>query len=161
MLSNMDRFVVMNEWGEALSPLTDEQVGKVFRIMLNYNKGIEVEINDPSIKAIWNLIKPNIDRINTKYQASIENGKKGGRPKKPNNNLTKPNNNLTETYKEKEKEKENIDNIEHLNTGRKTILVDWSWDKADYVSAWNRGDRTIYDKTEITKENIDEIVVFD
>ncbi len=114
----MDRFVVMNEWGEALDPLTDEQVGKVFRIMLKYNKGIEEEINDPNIQVVWNFIKPNIDRINTKYQSSIDNGKKGGRPKnnlnQPNNNQTEPNNNPTETqqnptetYKEKEKEKYN------------------------------------------------------
>lgn len=121
----MDRFIIMTEWGDALAPLTDEQVGKVFRIMLKYNKGIEEEINDPNIQVVWNFIKPNIDRINTKYQLSVENGKKGGAPKgnqnarktteeQPNNNTNQPkdnteqpNDNLKTNYKEKEKEKYN------------------------------------------------------
>lgn len=118
----MDRFIIMTEWADALDHLTDEQVGKFFRIMTNYSKGVEVEINDQAVQVAWNLIKPQVKRINDKYQTSIENGKKGGRPKnnlnQPNNNPRKPNNNPTitqenptETYKDKDKEKEKYKEI--------------------------------------------------
>ena len=39
---------------------------------------------------MFTLIKPNIDSANKRYISSVENGKKGGRPKtqlKPKNNL--------------------------------------------------------------------------
>lgn len=35
------------------------------------------------------LIKPNIDSANARYKASVENGKKGGRPEKGNPRKTR------------------------------------------------------------------------
>jgi hypothetical protein len=73
--------------------------------------GIEPELSKGYLKSIWKLITSTVDATSKKYDASVENGKKGGRPKKePNNNPTetqeKPNNNPTETLKEN-KRKEN------------------------------------------------------
>lgn len=58
----------------------------------------------PVADAMFTLIKPNIDSATQRYEASVENGKKGGRPRK-NENLEKPNNNLAITQ---EKPKNNL-----------------------------------------------------
>ena len=59
--------------------------------------------NEPTLegieKSIWLLIKPTLDASSKRYKASVENGKKGGRPKKTQE---KPNNNLTETNRLKQ-----------------------------------------------------------
>jgi hypothetical protein len=77
----MDKFIVMCEWGDAISPLTLEEKGELFECMFNYQKGIEPNFSTLSLKLVWGFLKPNIDRINEKYEKNIENGKKGGPPK--------------------------------------------------------------------------------
>jgi hypothetical protein len=81
----MDKFIVMCEWGDAISPLTLEEKGELFESMFNYQKGIEPTFSTISLKLVWGFLKPNIDRINDKYQKNIENGKKGGPPKNNKN----------------------------------------------------------------------------
>jgi len=114
----------MTEWGDAMSPLTDEQAGQFFRGVLDYHKGIEPVFIDQTLQVLWGFLKPNIDRINNNYKKNIENGKKGGAPK-GNKNASKPNStqkqpNSTEeqaktNYKEKEKEKEKAKEIDKAN----------------------------------------------
>jgi hypothetical protein len=87
----MDKFIVMCEWGDAISPLTLEEKGELFECMFNYQKGIEPNFSTLSLKLVWGFLKPNIDRINEKYQKNIENGKKGGRPKITEYNPQQPN----------------------------------------------------------------------
>lgn len=67
--------------------LTDEQVGKIVRSMLEYEiDGVLPELDTPIMKMTFSFVKSNLDRDREKFfercQKNAENGKKGGRPPK-------------------------------------------------------------------------------
>lgn len=138
----------MLEWVDSFQDLSDEELGILFRNFISYHTGGEIDTSSHSVNLIWKLLVKQIDRINNKYQKNSENGKNGGRPKKPtetqenpmglqeNRTVTelepkksevKANRNRTKSYKEKEKEKEK-DNIltselsSNLSSGEKSML---------------------------------------
>ena len=94
---------------EAINELPDEQQLQLYRAITRYALLDEMPENLTGFaKACFPLIKPNIDSDNRRYDARVQNGNLGGRPKdegneteKPNNNLDiteqKPNHNLTQT----------------------------------------------------------------
>ena len=112
----MTGFVFHKSYWDAISNLPDEvSKCKVIEAMCNYVfSNIEPELSGIE-KSIWSLMRPTLDSSTKRYKSSVENGKKGGRPKKtqekPNNNLTKtqdksqvkPNQNLN---KDKDKDKD-------------------------------------------------------
>lgn len=114
----MDKFIVLLEWEPSFNKMSDNQKGILFQAFFDYHNGKEQDFKgDAWVESIWLNIQPNIERMNKNYKSSVENGKKGGRPRKtqskpnnnpikPNNNLNKPDNNQPLTFKEKEKEKE-------------------------------------------------------
>lgn len=112
----MEQFIIRLEWQPFFNKMTDVQRGIMISVFFDYHNGNELDFKeDVLVEALWLSMKPNIDRMNKKYQTSVENGKKGGRPRKtqtkPKETQTKPKeteDNLTDTLKEKEKEKENI-----------------------------------------------------
>ena len=54
---------------EQLKDFTDEQFGKVVRVMIKYDRdGIEPKIDDMQIKLAFNILKPTIDRNKKEYQ---------------------------------------------------------------------------------------------
>lgn len=84
---------------------------EVYKALAEY--GLTGEMGDdlsPIAKALLTAMIPTIDNANKRYVASVENGKKGGRPKKnkevvqeikenlekPKQNLNKPSRNLKE-----------------------------------------------------------------
>ena len=95
MTQTRTSFVFYESFYEALKDLpTDEQL-KAFHSICRYALyGEEPEV-DGLAKAIFILVKPQLDANNRRY----ENGKKGGRPPKTETN-TEPNGNLTETKQE-------------------------------------------------------------
>ena len=124
------KFVVLMEWVENIEDLNLSQKGKLFQAFIDFNKTGKVEIKDKMVKVMWGFIEPNIIRMNQKYQKDVENGKKGGRPKKiitqpkpPINPPITPKN-LNETYKDKDKhkhkhkEKENHKHKEEIKVKR-------------------------------------------
>ena len=77
---------------EAIKGIPQEEQLKLYNAIFEYvfenNEIQEIGI----AKSMFTLIKPNIDSANKRYISSVENGKKGGRPKtqlKPKNNLNK------------------------------------------------------------------------
>ena len=86
-----DSFIFYKSFYDAIKNIPDEEQLKLFKSICDYCFGEnEIELEDGIAKALFILIKPNIDSANARYKASVENGKKGGRPKtqqKPNNNL--------------------------------------------------------------------------
>ena len=116
----MEGFIFHKSYWDAISNLPDDlSKCNIVKAICEYTF-YDTEPNLDGIeKSIWLLIKPNLDSSSKRYRASVENGKKGGRPKKtqekPNNNLTKtqdnnqvkPNQNL---YKDKDKDKDK-DNV--------------------------------------------------
>lgn len=85
---------------EAIKNIPPEEQLKLYNAIFEYSfTENEIKLEDGIAKAMFILMKPNIDSANARYNASVENGKLGGRPKsEPKNNLeitqTKPNNNL-------------------------------------------------------------------
>lgn len=115
-----DSIVFYRSFYEAIKEIPLEEQGVVYNAIYGYAlDGIEPELTGVA-KAIFLLVKPQIDANNAKY----ENGKKGGKPKsnqnvtktepKPNQNETKvePNVNVNENVNENDKKE---------NTKRKTF----------------------------------------
>ena len=95
MMDDIKGFVFHKSYWDAISNLPDEvSKCKVIDSICNYVfSNIEPELTGIE-SSIWILIKPTLDSSTKRYKSSVENGKKGGRPKKTQE---KPNNNLTET----------------------------------------------------------------
>ena len=94
-----ESFVFFKSFWEAIQEIPDDK-DKLDCFMLIVKYGLNSE-DEPSIKglprAIFSMAKPVIDNAVKRYDTSVENGKKGGRPKEdkePNKNLKKPNHNL-------------------------------------------------------------------
>ena len=112
-------FVVYYDWGEALSYFNNEEVGEIFRAVLSYAKdGTKPEFSHNALNGVFSFMKSALDRDRMAYEARCKvnqmNGKKGGRPKKPNGlkeNPEKPNG-----YFEKPKKPDNdIDNDNYID----------------------------------------------
>lgn len=84
---------------EAIKELPEEYQIEMLDVIMDYAiKGKQPDTASAVVKAVFKAMKPNIDNAQKRYDASVENGKKGGRPKKetkekPKENLKKPNNN--------------------------------------------------------------------
>lgn len=83
-----DSFVIYTKVSEVIEALTDEQVGQLFRAMVEYEKTGEVSISDPVVSIAFIPIRQELDFNNEKWdktrEARSEAGKSGGRPKKAN-----------------------------------------------------------------------------
>ena len=63
--------------------LTDADLGAVIRALMAYvETGEEVQNLSPVCELALRILKAKVDRDTKKYSAQLENGKKGGRPKK-------------------------------------------------------------------------------
>lgn len=103
-------FIFLKRFDDSIKDLDFEDRCIMYESIINYALYFEEPLLSKGyLISIWKLISSQIDEVQKKYDASVENGKKGGRPKKSNNNLTetqeKPNNNLNETCEEPIKEK--------------------------------------------------------
>lgn len=88
-------FVFYESFYEAVSALPEDEQAQAFHAICRYALYGELPELEGMSAAIFTLVKPNIDAATKRYMASVENGKKGGRPPKK-----EPTNNLGETYEE-------------------------------------------------------------
>lgn len=51
---------------------------------------VEPGFDNPTLEALWFAFKPQIDANKRKFEAQVENGRKGGRPKKPTETQENP-----------------------------------------------------------------------
>ena len=142
----------MLEW---LKHLDEETQWKVLLAYVNYQiYWTEPSQNDILVYSIFKAKKFDLDSIKGDIVASIENWKKGWRPKKtfknlnePNQTKTQPKTNLSETEQEKEKEKENIYNPQEANLkiqqGMNSIKAERIWNLI--LKKWNE----VMDKHEV------------
>ncbi len=104
----MNGFLMLPSYYDALRPLPDDQRLALYDAILDYAFARkEPEGLPPILKGYFSLLRPNIDSSIKRYTASVENGKKGGRPKDPSGNLKKTKQQPSENQeKEKDREKE-------------------------------------------------------
>ena len=113
-----DSFVFYKSFYDSIKKIPEEYQLELYNAIFSYSlDGIEQNDLSPIAEAMFILIKPIIDSSQKRYEASVENGKKGGRPlkktqEKPDKNLNetqqKPIQNLDET-KEKPNKNLNVD----------------------------------------------------
>ena len=87
-----DSFVFYASFYEAISNLPGETQLEVYNAICKYALQGELPELSPIAKAMFTVMRPVMDSASARYEASVANGKKGGRPKKEN--LEKPSNNL-------------------------------------------------------------------
>ena len=109
-MAEINGFIFYKSFYEAIKKLPTEYQVEVYNAIFEYVfTGKEPEELSAVAEAMFILIKPNIDSSQKKYNASVENGKKGGRPpknKNPEKTQEKPKQNPRKTQ---EKPSENLD----------------------------------------------------
>lgn len=95
--------LILESYYEVISELSDDEQLIMFKGICEYGiNGVEPNFKG-ALKSLFTLMKPNIDSSISRYNSSVTNGGKGGRPKKIETK-EEPKQNPVET-KEKPKEK--------------------------------------------------------
>ena len=115
-------FCAYHSYLDAMEALTDDERGRLFTACLTYSKTGEILTLTGNERFVFPIIKGEIQRSKEKYAAYIEtqteNGKKGGRPRKPKETqktqafFEKP---KKGNEKAKENEKANVKEMEKEN----------------------------------------------
>lgn len=80
-------FTMLPSYYEALRPLPDDMRLQLYDAIMDYAfQSKEPEGLPPILAGYFTLLRPNIDNSIKHYSTSVENGRKGGRPKKPSEN---------------------------------------------------------------------------
>ena len=158
MSDNKKSFLMYHEYKDLFKDLSDEEFGKLMRLAFDY----EIENKEPNnldrfMQMAFTVIKNNLDRDRLKYdrrcETSAENGKKGGRPKKPN---LKPNEKPKKSKKadndnENENDNDNVndtdnedDNITLFEIVEENFGRTLSPYECEEVSTWEDNDLTRY-----------------
>ncbi len=98
-----DSFIIFKNWAEAINKLPDEYQLETYKALVEYGFSGEMpEKISPITSAMLTSFSVGMENSICRYKASVENGKKGGRPSK-NDNQTQPSDNQNESEKNLEK----------------------------------------------------------
>ena len=109
---DLERIIIMREWGNSISLMNNEQKGILLQTIFDFADCKEIDIEDPMVNLVWNMIEPNMDRINRNYLARVNNGKKGGAPVGNTNNRKKPKSTKTQPKVNQSQPKVNHSQVE-------------------------------------------------
>ena len=109
--------VFLQSFYEAIMDLEDKERLGAYDAIIRYGLYGEVVEMNSSIRALFTLIRPVIDSSQNRYKASVENGRKGGRPPKNQNEIQHYNQNVKqendiENASDTKKEQDNADKRE-------------------------------------------------
>ena len=123
-----DSFVIFKDWAEAINALPEENQLETYKALVDFGlTGEKPKGLAPVVNALLISFSTGMKNNILRYKASVENGKKGGRPKKqeeienlekPNKtqeNLEKPSNNLVITQQNLDKPKANLNVNDNVN----------------------------------------------
>lgn len=108
---------VYTDFAEAMEALSDAERGRLFMSMLQYASTGEAGTLSGAERFVWPIAKQNIDRAQAELKKRVENGRKGGRPKKANESEEKQpkgkesKKKQTKDNKDKDKDKDKENNI--------------------------------------------------
>lgn len=89
-----ESFIFYASYYDAISELPPEEQGQIYKAIIDYGIAKKAPSSlTPAGRMCFKLIKPTVDAALSRYDANVENGKKGGRPK----TQTKPKQNPNET----------------------------------------------------------------
>lgn len=98
---------VFTDFAEAIEPLGEAEIGRLFMAMLKYAETSELPDLRGNEKFIWPTAKLNIDREREHAEKQAKNGSKGGRPKTQTNPTKPKQSEKSQKDKDKEKTKNN------------------------------------------------------
>lgn len=106
-MANNRGLVILPSFFAVIDSKNDADRLALYDALARYHfNGEEPQNLTPSLMDLFTLMRPNIDSSRAKYDACVENGKKGGRPAKSAENQSKKPKGKTKA-KNQEKEKEN------------------------------------------------------
>ncbi len=108
-IQKKDGFIFYKSFYDSINALDESMQLEVYQALAEY--GLTGEMKDdlsPITKALLTAMIPTIDNANKRYVASVENGKKGGRPKKAKEVVQEIKENLEEPSHNLEKPKQNL-----------------------------------------------------
>lgn len=112
-------FLIYHEYKDILEDLTNEELGKLFRAIFDYEIDSIIPNFTGLMKMAFTVIKGNLDRDRNKYdkrcESSSENGKKGGAPKGNQNARKQPKNNLKQPNQPKQADNDNETDTDNDN----------------------------------------------
>ena len=89
-----DSFILYTSYYALIEGLTDEQLGQLTRAIFLYARDGKIIKLDPVVRMAFGFIIDDIKRNKAKYEEKVErwraNGKKGGRPRKNQEDKQKP-----------------------------------------------------------------------
>lgn len=137
---NMERdsFVFYRSWYDAIGNLPRDIQGEVLTTIIEYGlSGVTTENLKPITRAIMELIKPQINANNARF----ENGKMGGAPKKKpkenqNETKTQPKENQNET-KAKPNVYDNVNVNVNVNTDSRVRTHETTESVSQFLEFWN------------------------
>lgn len=86
MKSGKQGFIVYRSWSPVIKSIPDEAAGRLFKAVMSYQDGEQIDIDDPMLNGFFQMMKHTFEIDAEKYAAIVErnrqNGRKGGRPPK-------------------------------------------------------------------------------
>ena len=121
--------IILGSVWDMLPKLTDGQISDLFRGIADWRLGNEPVFNDPVVQGIWFATEYHLIESVKKYQQQVEknrqNGAKGGRPKKTQENPNNPSGYLeTQPNPQKHKDKDmnkDKDKTRHKNNDNEEL----------------------------------------
>lgn len=108
-IQKKDGFIFYKSFYDSINALDESMQLEVYQALAEYGLTGEMRDDLSSItKALLTAMIPTIDNANKRYVASVENGKKGGRPKKAKEVVQEIKENLEEPSHNLEKPKQNL-----------------------------------------------------
>lgn len=98
-MTKSDTYIAFGEWEDYVQDLTQAEKGDILDALFAYwRRGEKSTFQDRAVTTAWRPIQHSIDRCDKAYEAKCEqnreNGKKGGRPKKEDDEKPKKQNGL-------------------------------------------------------------------
>ena len=120
-----DSFVIFKNWSEAINALPEEYQLETYKALVSYGlNGSIPEGLSPIANAMLISFSTGLENSIQRYNASVENGKKGGRPKKDNEKPENDSEKLKNEYEKLNKDSEKPENEEENLSESKEEAID-------------------------------------